>query len=474
MQDIGTIAAQPAGSGIPAPPAGSDGAGALRGALLDSRQRLRDLVLLAADLAFETDANGRFAFIIPDPSLGWGAATLIGQPAELLLAQPGDAEAARPFHPTSEIRHRRAWVKRADGSTACLSFSAAPLFDAEGRIVGARGIGIDVTRQDGTESQVAAALRRGEVLDHILRRVDREVLAPRMLRAALDALTNALGAEGAAVIEIADPDGRAALRHQAGGAAAAVLDDAARLLRQPGHGPQLGTAAGRRQLVVAGCQTRLGDQVGLAIWRVPGGRSWDDEDQLLIAASVRLIRFALEHEALQREMTRQARTDPLTGLLNRRAFMDELTRHVERLDRENLPGTILFADLDNFKPVNDQLGHEAGDEVLVRAADLLRAAVRPSDLVARLGGDEFAVWLNGADQLTAAERADALCRQSRQALAETAGAAAPALSLSIGIATRHPGSGEPVDEVIRRADLAMYQVKRRGRGHWHVAQEEDI
>ena len=135
---------------------------------------------------------------------------------------------------------------------------------------------------------------------------------------------------------------------------------------------------------------------------------------------------------------------------------------------------MLFADLDNFKPVNDQLGHEAGDDVLIRAADLLRAAVRPSDLVARLGGDEFAVWLNGADQLTAAERADALCRQSRETLAETAGDATPGLSLSIGIATRHPGSGEPVDEVIRRADLAMYQVKRRGRGHWHVSREEDI
>ena len=461
-------------STIPTPPIESGGAGALRGALLDSRQRLRDLVLLAADLAFEVDSNGRFAFIIPDPALGWAATTLIGQPAELLLVQPADPEAGRQFHPTVEIRHRRAWVKRADGSTACLSFSAAPLLDASGRIVGARGIGIDVTWQDGTESQVAAALRRGEVLDHILRRVDREVLAPRMLRAALDALMNALGAEGASVVEIADEDGHASLLHQAGGGAVAVLEDAGALLRQPGHDPRLGTGAGRRQMIVAGCQTRLGDQAGLALWRVPGGRAWDNEDQLLIAASVRLVRFALEHEALQREMTRQARTDPLTGLLNRRAFLDELTRHVERLDREGLPGTMLFADLDNFKPVNDRLGHEAGDDILVRAADLLREAVRPTDLVARLGGDEFAIWLSGADQLTAAERADALCRRSREALSETAGADVPELSLSIGIATRHPGSMEPVDEVIRRADLAMYQVKRRGRGHWYVAREEDI
>ena len=311
------------------------------------------------------------------------------------------------------------------------------------------------------------------MLDHILRRVDREVLAPRMLRAALDALMNALGAEGASVIEIAD-DGHASLLHQTGGGAVAVLEDAGALLRQPGRDPRLGAGSGRRQMIVAGCQTRLGDQAGLALWRVPGGRAWDDEDQLLIAASVRLVRFALEHEALQREMTRQARTDPLTGLLNRRAFLDELTRHVERLDREGLPGTMLFADLDNFKPVNDRLGHEAGDDILVRAADLLREAVRPTDLVARLGGDEFAIWLSGADQLTAAERADALCRRSRDALSATAGADVPELSLSIGIATRQPGSLEPVDEVIRRADLAMYQVKRRGRGHWYVAREEDI
>src|SRR5487761_2444594 len=98
----------------------------LRGALLDSRQRWRDLVGMAADLAFETDALGHLA--------------------------------------------------------------------------GSRGVGIDITAQDAREAQVAAALRRGEVLDHILSRIGQEVLAPRMMLAALDALVNALGAEGAAVI----------------------------------------------------------------------------------------------------------------------------------------------------------------------------------------------------------------------------------------------------------------------------------
>ena len=90
----------------------------------------------------------------------------------------------------------RAWLKRADGSSILLAFSAAPLSDAEGRIVGTRGMGIDWTEFDENAGRVAASLRRGEVLDHILWRMGQEVLAPRMMQAALDALMNALGAEG--------------------------------------------------------------------------------------------------------------------------------------------------------------------------------------------------------------------------------------------------------------------------------------
>jgi diguanylate cyclase (GGDEF)-like protein len=195
---------------------------------------------------------------------------------------------------------------------------------------------------------------------------------------------------------------------------------------------------------------------------------------LLITAAAHLIRMVLEHEAIQREMARQARTDPLTGLLNRRAFLEEMTRHIDRLDREEQPGTLLFADLDDFKQVNDGLGHEVGDQVLLSTANILRNKMRPSDLVARLGGDEFAVWMNGADHLTAAERADYLCKEVANTLREltAAGGAAPP-TVSIGIATREAANHEPVDSLLRRADHAMYEVKRAGRGHWRVASEAE-
>jgi diguanylate cyclase (GGDEF)-like protein len=170
-------------------------------------------------------------------------------------------------------------------------------------------------------------------------------------------------------------------------------------------------------------------------------------------------------------MGQQARTDALTGLFNRRAFLEELPRHLDRLDREDECGTLMYVDLDNFKPVNDQLGHEVGDQVLAAAAMMLRNLVRPTDLVARLGGDEFALWMNGADHMTAAERAEHLRVHAPRTLAEIAPGLELPLSMSIGIASRPAGSAESIESVMRRADMAMYAVKRGGRGHWRVSHQ---
>jgi diguanylate cyclase (GGDEF)-like protein len=177
----------------------------------------------------------------------------------------------------------------------------------------------------------------------------------------------------------------------------------------------------------------------------------------------------LEREAMHHEMALQARTDSLTGLLNRRAFLEEMERHAARQGRNNEPATLMFVDLDNFKPVNDRLGHDAGDDVLRQTATLLRKTFRPTDLVARLGGDEFAIWLNGADHMTAAERAEYLRDTVPRELADITGPDLPRVGVSIGIACRDATDAEPLDSLMRRADRAMYEVKRGGRGHWRVS-----
>ncbi|MBV8869824.1 MAG: sensor domain-containing diguanylate cyclase [Acetobacteraceae bacterium] len=460
MDDLNTV------EGSPRPGHAGWLAGPLRSVLLESRQRWRDMVALAADIAFETDARGCLTFVMPDPMLGWRAGALLGEPAETLLVEAASAAAGNPLAPTCVVRRQRVWLRRGDGGAACVLLSAAPLLDRHGKVVGARGIGTDITEQDGRDARIAASLRRGEVIDHILWRMRQEVMAPRMMRAALEAMANALGAEGAAVLSLVD--GAPSLLHETGTGAQAALAASGALLEEA---DPRGTALARtdpQPILAASCRTRFGDLAGVALWRPAGGRAWDQDDLSLAGSAASIVRVVLEHEAIQREMASQALTDPLTGLLNRRAFLAELPRHIGRLDREGLPGTLIFADFDNFKPVNDRLGHDVGDQLLRHGAELLRRTFRPTDLVARLGGDEFAVWLNGADHMTAAERAEQLRVEAPRTFADLAGDVGH-VAFSIGIATRQPGSGEEIEELMRRADLAMYEVKRAGRGHWRVS-----
>jgi diguanylate cyclase (GGDEF)-like protein len=441
----------------------------IRDALMESRQRWQNLVGLAADLAFETDAEGRFVFLMPDTVLGWPASALIAQPATFLLGDDGTGITFNPFRPIVEMRRHRAWLRRADGKLALITVSATPLVDSAGRVTGARGIGVDMTDSDEQTSQIAGRLRRGQVLHHIISRVGRETDADSMMDAALWALIHAVGAEGAAVIGTVTGETTIEVLHECGPGASAVLDVASGLVAQPTLEPAHVTSPDGRLVLAVGCDTRFSGRAGLAIWRGSEARSWDAEDTILAGSAVYIVRMILEYEALQQEMAHQARTDPLTSLLNRRAFLAEMQRDVARLDRDNQSGTLMFVDIDAFKGVNDRFGHGLGDQVLIHLAAILRKLVRPSDLVTRLGGDEFAVWLSGADHMTAAERADHLCKTAPDELQSVLPEAFPKLGVSVGIATRRPGSRETIEQLTWRADMAMYEVKRSGRRHWRVS-----
>ena len=443
------------------------GADVLRSALLDSRQRWRDLVCMATDLAFETDAGGRLTFVAPSAVLGWSSGDLLAQPATMLLAAAADG--FNPFAAGPAYRDRRSWVRRATGGAACLSFTAAPLM--EGNLpAGMRGVARDVTTEHARESEVAGALRRGQVVEHILWQMRQEVLAPRMMEAVLEGLSAALGAAGVAVVDLLAPAGGDILLHHCGTVAPGVVAAAAAAL-QVETLDALMTVADGHPMIACPSYTRFGQRAGLCVWRLPDAAGWTEEDGLLASSVTTVVRVVLEHDAIQCELARQARTDPLTGLLNRRAFLEEVNRRIDRLDREQVPGTLMFVDLDNFKVVNDECGHEVGDQALVHAATLLRKTVRPADLVARLGGDEFALWLDGSDELTAAERAEQLRLEGPASFAAVLPPEAPTVSTSIGIAARHPRGAETLEEVMRRADSVMYDVKRAGRAHWRVARD---
>lgn len=170
-----------------------------------------------------------------------------------------------------------------------------------------------------------------------------------------------------------------------------------------------------------------------------------------------------EYKRMEKELRHLADHDPLTGLLNRRGLEVELERHVAHINRYGARGALLVLDLDHFKVINDTLGHEAGDCLIVSVAQLLRRRLRESDAVARLGGDEFAVLLPDATSETAEHVASSILNDVRTNAAVSNGTVRRHVSVSIGVTILSQGLVNG-DEVLANADLAMYDAKEAGRG----------
>jgi diguanylate cyclase (GGDEF)-like protein/PAS domain S-box-containing protein len=195
------------------------------------------------------------------------------------------------------------------------------------------------------------------------------------------------------------------------------------------------------------------------------GRSMEVTAQDLLAEPdiqgiVLTLRDVHERKHLEDRLTHLAFHDPLTGLANRALLTDRLGHSLARARREGHPLSLLFFDLDHFKAVNDGLGHGAGDRVLCEVAHRLSGGLRTTDTAARVGGDEFAVLLEDTDAAGATLVAERLVVALQAPIALEEGD--KAVSASVGIAVSHGGSEAPA-ELLRNADVAMYEAKQSGR-----------
>jgi diguanylate cyclase (GGDEF)-like protein/PAS domain S-box-containing protein len=193
-------------------------------------------------------------------------------------------------------------------------------------------------------------------------------------------------------------------------------------------------------------------------------------DLNLIRQACNLAAISIERKRIEELVQHQASYDAMTNLPNRRMFGDKLHEEISKANRTDGNVTLLFLDLDRFKAVNDTMGHEIGDMLLVEAATRIHSCVRESDTVARLGGDEFVVLIPDASDISHLARAaknivDALCLPF-ELYGHTA-----YVSASIGIAS-YPSDADNVDKLVSCADQAMYAAKDAGRNGFHFYSEE--
>ncbi|HEL5054214.1 TPA: PAS domain S-box protein [Stenotrophomonas maltophilia] len=212
-------------------------------------------------------------------------------------------------------------------------------------------------------------------------------------------------------------------------------------------------------------------RLGTATVPVDLTRAWLRDDEGHVRGAVWVLRDDTQQRARQREARQLAEIDPLTELSNRRGFEVHLQQAITRVERTGQAASLMYIDLDRFKPVNDTWGHLAGDAVLWAVASVLRHGVRDSDVVARLGGDEFAVILSGCTPRRAARIGGELL-QTLASLSIPWDQHRLRVGASIGIAPLLGGMG--VDQAVAAADAQCYRAKAMGRNNVQVQGEAGV
>lgn len=439
----------------------------LREALIDSRQRYRDIVEVSSAFAWETDDTGKFVFVSPRGALGYRADDIVGRAPGNFLLDTADQDSEYVFRSQKAVRDVPVWFRRSNGRDACLSVSSTPVYSRDGKWTGTRGLAHDITEQRRRESEVATARNRDRLMTYIVRTMRDEIDPLLVLKGASEASTRALACSHCIIFKRNDEMDE--LEIAAGDDEKSANEIAHQALKQLRNTEEVFDAQiGEFRIVALRCHYHQRNN-GAVIFMFDAHHPEPTEGERAIMIEVSdQVGIAIEQAIQHERILTLSRTDGMTGLLNRRAFFEELKRRHSRLQREHAPASLMYVDMDNFKMVNDIHGHQVGDEAILALTNVLQENVRPADLVARLGGDEFVLWLEGADVDAASSRAKTLMKESA-ILTKYSGDDAHPLGISVGIAVHEPGSDENLNQLVQRADQTMYQVKKGGKGRFGIA-----
>jgi diguanylate cyclase (GGDEF)-like protein/PAS domain S-box-containing protein len=413
-------------------------------ALRSSEARYRQLIERMREGVAQVDTNGVMQLVNDRfcEMLGYAREELIGRNADFLLAYPSDVELMHAKMRMRERGHSDQYsvrVRRKDDTVIWLEIGGAPVFDANGRMIGSIGVHNDVTERRMAEQALRESEARYRLMaEHSTDLISRSTPAGVMIYAS-DASRRLLGYEptelvGRSIYEYIDQQDAEEVRQ----------------LSKLIHGSHPMTFS-----------YRVRRKDGTLTWFETMSRAVTDHVTGRTVEVVSVSRDVSERKRVEEQIEHEAYHDALTGLPNRRLFRDRLTVALAHARRMRQPLGVLFLDLDRFKYVNDTLGHSLGDELLKAVAVRLKAALREEDSIARMGGDEFTVLvgdLRNVDDVV----------KVAQKLLETV--AQPAhvegqdlfITTSIGIAM-FPTDGDTAEMLLKNADHAMYRAKDAGR-----------
>ncbi|MCZ7528108.1 MAG: diguanylate cyclase [Acidimicrobiia bacterium] len=397
----------------------------------------------------------------------------VARALEALSAErPVAAIENRVVLPTGEVRWQQ-WTNRA-------------ILDGEGRVVEYQAVGRDITEQKEAEAHLADQARvlemiaKGrplhETLDETCRIVQRRFPGALPVLLLIDDDGSSFRVEAAPGL----PEGCGPALEEVGFVPPTSSFEA-RHRRLVTDGAAPGWAALHEVVAAHGLSVSWaapileasGERVlGALVVLTAEPRGPQPGEERLVAQAVHLASIAVERKAFETRLAHQAHHDPLTGLPNRVLFVEFLVHALARARRQLTSVAVLFLDCDRFKVVNDSLGHDAGDELLVQLARRLQTVLRPGDTVARFGGDEFVVLCEDLTAASARQQAVEVAERLLEAIQQpfVLNGDESFLSASIGIALSG-GPDEGPEALLRDADVAMYRAKDRGKGRWELFDE---
>ena len=419
-------------------------------ALRESEERLRNVALTSGDWIWQVDSQGKYVYTSESVEriLGYTPEEMRGMSPFDFMTE-GHAEKVRDqlqavvteMRPIVDLEN---WNRTKDGQRVCLLTNGVPTYDGNGEFTGYFGVDKDITDQKDSQYRLQ--------------------LFSKLFEATLEGIT------------VTDPEGTITEVNQAftditGYSREEALGQNPRVLKSDRHEPEF---YDRMWKDIAAKGSWEGE-----IWnRRKSGEAYPewlsisairDEDGHL-AHYVGVFHDITEMKRKEEQIRFQANHDALTGLPNRSLILDRLDMALARAKRQQAKVAVVYLDLDNFKIINDSLGHTVGDEVLVRVAERFTALVREGDTVARLGGDEFVFLLdNVSDEADSAHMALRILVAMERPL--IVGGRELILSPSIGIAL-YPNDGQDPASLLKHADLAMYQAKQQGRNQYRLFTSE--